>query len=72
MVVKYPLDFKYKFFVNDRNTTKKHEICLSLKILNMFKFNIDSKNAKKGLEKRFCFWDNSLWIGCVGLSLLNR
>ena len=34
------------------------------------KFNEDYRNAVKNLEKVFCFWDNSVWIGCVKLSLL--
>ena len=36
------------------------------------KFNVELKNAEKYSEKVFCFWDNSLWIGCVKLSLLRR
>ena len=34
------------------------------------KFNEDYRNAEKNWEKVFCFWDNSIWIGCVKLSLL--
>ena len=34
------------------------------------KFNVDYRNAEKNSEKVFCFWDNSIWIGCVKLSLL--
>ena len=34
------------------------------------KFNVDYRNAEKNWEKVFCFWDNSIWIGCVKLSLL--
>ena len=33
------------------------------------KFNLDLKNAKKQSEKGFCFWDKSIWTGCVKLSL---
>ena len=36
------------------------------------KFNVDYKNGEKNSEKDFCFWDNSIWIGCVKLSLLRR
>ena len=36
------------------------------------KFNVDYRNAEKSLEKVFCFWDNSIWIGCVKLCLLRR
>ena len=36
------------------------------------KFNIDFDNALKNSEKRFCFWDNWIWIGCVNLSLLTK
>ena len=34
------------------------------------KFNVDYRNAEKNWEKVFCFWDNSIWIGCVKLSPL--
>ena len=34
------------------------------------KFNVDYRNAEKNWEKVFCFWDNSIWIGCVKLSVL--
>ena len=34
------------------------------------KFNVDYRNAEKNSEKVFCFWDNSIWIGCVKFSLL--
>ena len=33
------------------------------------KFDVDFKNAEKNSEKVFCFWDNSIWVGCVKLSL---
>ena len=33
------------------------------------KFNVDYRNAEKNWEKVFCFWDNSIWIGCFKLSL---
>ena len=36
------------------------------------KFNADSKNAEKNWEKLFCFWDKSIWIVCIHLSLLIR
>ena len=36
------------------------------------KFNVDLRNAEKIWEKVFCFWDNSIWIGFVKLSLLRR
>ena len=34
------------------------------------KFNLDFKTAAKNSEKVFCFWDYSIWIGIVKLSLL--
>ena len=36
------------------------------------KFNADSKNAEKNSEKMFCFWDKSIWIVFIHLSLLLR
>ena len=36
------------------------------------KFNVDFKNPKKNQEWVFCFWDYSIWIGFVKLSLLRR
>ena len=36
------------------------------------KFHVDFENARKNSEKAFCFWDNSVRIGCVKLSLLRR
>ena len=36
------------------------------------KFNADSKNAEKNWEKIFCFWDKSIWIVYIHLSLLLR
>ena len=35
-------------------------------------FNLDFKNAAKNWEKVFCFWDNSIRIGIVKLSLLRK
>ena len=34
------------------------------------KLNLDFEILNENLEKAFCFWDNSIWIGCVNLSLL--
>ena len=34
------------------------------------KFKLSFKNAGKIEQKFFCFWDNSIWIGIVKLSLL--
>ena len=34
------------------------------------KFNIEFKNESETSEKVFSFWDNSIWIGIVKLSLL--
>ena len=34
------------------------------------KFQMHFKNTAKNSEKVFCFWDNSIWIGIVKLSLL--
>ena len=34
------------------------------------KCNLDFKNASKNWEKKFCFSDNSIWIGIVKLPLL--
>ena len=36
------------------------------------KFNVDFENALKDLEKVFRFWDKSIWIWCIKLSLLRR
>ena len=36
------------------------------------KFNADSKNAAKNWEKKFCFFNNYIWIVCIQLSLLIR
>ena len=36
------------------------------------KFHVDIENARKNLEKAFCFWDNFVRHGCVKLSLLRR
>ena len=36
------------------------------------KFNVDSKNAEKNIEKRFCFWDKGIWIVCIEFFLLIR
>ena len=36
------------------------------------KFNAASKDAEKTPEKMFCFWDKSIWIICIYLSLLLR
>ena len=38
--------------------------------LKYSKFNLNFKNATKNREKVVCFWDNSIWIGIVKLSLL--
>ena len=37
-----------------------------------WKFNADSKTAEKNSEKIFRFWDKSIWIVCIHLSLLIR
>ena len=36
------------------------------------KFNADSKKAEKNSGKIFCFWDQSIWIVYIHLSLLIR
>ena len=36
------------------------------------KLHVDFENARKNLEKAFCFWDSFVRIGCVKLSLLGR
>ena len=36
------------------------------------KFNVVFRNGEKNWETVFCFWDNSIWSGCVKLSLLRR
>ena len=36
------------------------------------KFNVHFRNEEKNWEKAFSFWDTSIWIGCVKLSLLRR
>ena len=53
---------------NFRNTSAMRAI-FCLKIL---KLNVNFRNSEKNWEKVFCFWDNSIWIGCVKLSLLRR
>ena len=40
--------------------------------LECSKFNINSKNEEKNSEKKFCFWDQSIWIVFINLSLLLR
>ena len=34
------------------------------------KFDLDFKNGDKNWEKRFCFWDNCISIGCCKYCLL--
>ena len=34
------------------------------------KFCVDSKNAKKIMEKLLCFWENSVWTCCENFSNL--
>ena len=36
------------------------------------KFNADLKNVEENSEKMFCFWDQSIWIVFINLSLLLR
>ena len=36
------------------------------------KFNADSRKAEKNERKMFCFWDKSIWIVYIHLSLLLR
>ena len=36
------------------------------------KFSADFKKAQENWEKVFCFYDNSIWIGWVNLSVLRR
>ena len=38
----------------------------------MFKIWTRFQKWKKNSEKVFCFWDNSIWIGCIKLSVLRR
>ena len=53
---------------NLRNTSAMRVIfCLEI-----IKLNVDFRNSEKNWEKVFCFWDNSIWIGCVKLFLLRR
>ena len=35
-------------------------------------FVVDLENAQKDQEKKFCFLDKWIWIGCIKLSLLRR
>ena len=35
-------------------------------------FNVDFRYQEKNWDKVFSFWDNSIWIGCVVLSLICR
>ena len=36
------------------------------------KFDVHFENREKNWEKGFCFWDNSIWIGCIKFPLLRR
>ena len=36
------------------------------------KLNLYFKNAGTNWEKKICFWDNCIWIGCIKLSLIRR
>ena len=36
------------------------------------KVNVDFKKAEKNWEKFFSFWGNSMWMGCLKLSLYRR
>ena len=53
---------------NFRNTSAMRAI-FCLKII---KLNVNFRNSEKNWEKVICLWDNSIWIGCVKLSLLRR
>ena len=44
----------------------------SIFFLKMLKFNLGLKNAATNWEDVFCFCDNSIWVGCLKLSLLRR
>ena len=55
------------FGVPNLRNTSAMRVIFCLKII---KLNVDFRNSEKNWEKVFCFWDNSIWIGCVKLSLL--
>ena len=40
--------------------------------LKVFKIFFAFQKGRKSWEIFFCLWDNSVWIGCVKLSLLRR
>ena len=49
---------------------KNHKLSRSYYFLKCSKLELHVKNAVKISQKRFFFWDNSIWIGCVKFSLL--
>ena len=57
----------YVFRVRNFGNTKSMRIIF---VPKCSKFNLDIKNVKNNWEKKFCFWDNCIWIGIVNLSLL--
>ena len=57
------------FVVGNFGNTEAMRVMFFWKYL---KFNADSKNAEKNSEKRFCFWEKSIWIVFIHLSLLLR
>ena len=57
------------FVVGNFGNTEAMRVIFFWKCL---KFNADSKNAEKNLEKIFYFWDKCLWIVSIQLSLLIR
>ena len=65
------LDIYLTTFSGVRNFEKKSAMRSSF-FIKVSKFNADFENAKKNLEKAFCFWDDFVRIVCVKLSLLRR
>ena len=49
-------------------TSEIHRLWVWSFFRKCWKFNVDLRNC----EKVFCFWYNSIWSGCVNLSLLRR
>ena len=68
---RYFLDIYLIRFLGDRNfgNTSAMRVFLFLK---RSKLNVAFRNAEENSENVFSFWDTSIWIGYVKLSLLRR
>ena len=47
-----------------------HRLWGSCVLSKYWKFNVDSRNVEKNPGKVFCFWEKTVWIGYVKLSLV--